>query len=319
METRQLEYLVAVAEELNFTRAAERVFAAQSTVSAGIRSLERELGVSLFERDPQGVRLTPVGEEMVDAARATLEASERMRSLADPHAGLRGQLRVGIFTNLTTIDLPGILGQFHSRHPLVDLRLGPSPSGSTGLADDVRLGRVDVAFMGLPGQVPGLLHQRLAVSPFVAVLPEAHPLAGAQRVSLAELMTERFIDAREGFGNRVTLDRRLSELGLRRHIATEVSDLGEIPRFVAARLGVAVMPELTVLPVRGAVVRPLVEDVEWVLSAVSRLRPSAAAAALLGLLADHFDADREPAPEPRTQPALTARRRQVEVPVPSDG
>jgi DNA-binding transcriptional LysR family regulator len=291
MDTRQLEYLVAVAEELNFTRAAERVFAAQSTVSAGIRSLERELGATLFERDPQGVRLTAVGEEIVDAARATLEASERMRSLADPRAGLRGQLRLGIFTNLTTIDLPGIMEEFHTRHPLVDLRLGPSPSGSTGLADDVRLGRIDVAFMGLPGQLPGLHYQRLAVSPFVAVLPEEHPFASQKRVRLAELVSERFVDAGEGFGNRVTLDRRLSELGLSRHVATEVSDLGEIPRFVAARLGVAVMPELTVLPADGAVVRPLLERIEWVLSAVSRPRPSAAALALLGLLAERFGRD----------------------------
>ncbi|MFF1878773.1 LysR family transcriptional regulator [Leifsonia sp. NPDC058230] len=288
METRQLEYLVAVAEELNFTRAAERVFAAQSTVSAGIRSLERELGTTLFERDPQGVRLTAVGQEMVDAARTTLEASERMRTLADPHAGLRGQLRVGTFTNLTTIDLPGIMGEFHERHPLVDLRLGPSPTGSTGLADDVRLGRVDVAFMGLPGRLPGLRYQELMTSPFVAVLPRDHPLAGGERVRLADLVAERFVDASEGFGNRVTLDRRLSELGLTRRVATEVSDLGEIPRFVAARLGVAVIPELTVLPAEGAVVRPLAERADWVLSAVSRPRPSAAALALFGLLAERF-------------------------------
>ncbi|MFF1573271.1 LysR family transcriptional regulator [Leifsonia sp. NPDC058292] len=292
METRQLEYFVAVAEESNFTRASERVFAAQSTVSAGIRSLERELGADLFERDPQGVRLTPLGAEVLEAARATLEASERMRMLADPRGGLRGQLRVGIFTNLTTIDLPGILGEFHSRHPLVDLRLGPSPSGSTGLAEDVRLGRVDVAFMGLPGRLPGLHYQRLAMSPFVAVLAEDHPLASQNRIRLADLTTQPFVDAREGFGNRVTLDRHLAELGLSRRVATEVSDLGEIPRFVAARLGVAVMPALTVLPAVGAVVRPLAEPVEWELSAVSRPRPNAAAAALLGLLAERFSSGR---------------------------
>ena len=288
METRQLEYLVAVADELNFTRAAERVFAAQSTVSAGIRSLERELGAVLFERDPQGVRLTPLGEDVLDAARATLEASERMRTIADPRGGLRGKLRVGVFTNLATIDLPGIMGEFHARHPLVDLRLVPSPSGSTGLAEDVRLGRVDVAFMGLPERLPGLLNQELAVSPFVAVLPEAHPLAALQRVPLGELVKQRFVDAGEGFGTRVTLDRRLSELGLDRRVATEVSDLGEIPRFVAARLGVAAIPELTVVPADGAVCRPLSERVDWTLSAVSRPRPGAAAGALLGLLAERF-------------------------------
>ncbi|MGJ4844042.1 LysR family transcriptional regulator [Leifsonia sp. Le1] len=290
VDTRQLEYFVAVADELNFTRAADRVFAAQSTVSAGVRSLERELGGDLFERDRHRVRLTPLGRQVLDAARTTLEATERMRLLADSTGGLRGEVRVGIFTNLTTIDLPGIMGEFHERHPLVDLRLGPSPSGSTGLARDVRLGRIDVAFLGLPGRVPDLLYRDLAVSPFVAVLPEEHPLAAARSVSLAELADERWVDAREGFGNRATLDRALDERGIARRVSTELSDLGEIPRFVAARLGVAVMPELTVLRADGTVVVPLTERIDWVLSAVARTRPSAAAVALLDLLSERFGA-----------------------------
>lgn len=297
VDTRQLEYFVAVADELNFTRAADRVFAAQSTVSAGVRSLERELGGALFERDRHRVRLTSLGRQMLDAARTTLEATERMRLLADSSGGLRGEVRVGIFTNLTTIDLPGIMGEFHARHPLVDLRLGPSPSGSTGLARDVRLGRIDVAFLGLPGRVPDLLYRDLAISPFVAVLPEAHPLAGADAVSVTDLAADRWVDAREGFGNRVTLDRALDTLGIVRRVSTELSDLGEIPRFVAARLGVAVMPQLTVLPAAGAVVVPLVERIDWVLSAVSRTRPSAAAAAMLELLGERFGPLAQPVPE----------------------
>jgi len=297
VDTRQLEYFVAVADELNFTRAADRVFAAQSTVSAGVRSLERELGGALFERDRHRVRLTSLGRQVLDAARTTLEATERMRLLADSSGGLRGEVRVGIFTNLTTIDLPGIMGEFHARHPLVDLRLGPSPSGSTGLARDVRLGRIDVAFLGLPGRVPDLLYRDLAISPFVAVLPEAHPLAGADAVSVTDLAADRWVDAREGFGNRVTLDRALDTLGVARRVSTELSDLGEIPRFVAARLGVAVMPQLTVLPAAGAVVVPLVERIDWVLSAVSRTRPSAAAAAMLELLGERFGPLAQPAPE----------------------
>ncbi|GAB3579611.1 LysR substrate-binding domain-containing protein [Leifsonia lichenia] len=297
VDTRQLEYFVAVADELNFTRAADRVFAAQSTVSAGVRSLERELGGALFERDKHRVRLTSLGRHVLDAARTTLEATERMRLLADSSGGLRGEVRVGIFTNLTSIDLPGIMGEFHARHPLVDLRLGPSPSGSTGLARDVRLGRIDVAFLGLPGRVPDLLYRDLAVSPFVAVLPEAHPLAGADAVSLTDLAAERWVDAREGFGNRVALDRAIDALGIARRVSTELSDLGEIPRFVAARLGVAVMPQLTVLPAAGAVVVPLAERIDWVLSAVSRTRPSAAAAAMLDLLGERFGPVARPAEE----------------------
>ena len=127
MDTRQLEYLVAVADEQSFTRAAERVFAAQSTVSAGIQSLERELGAPLFERDAHGVRLTDVGETVLAEARAALRSVDRMRELADSDGPLRGTVRVGIFTNLTTVDLPGIMGEFHRRHPAVDW--GRRPAG----------------------------------------------------------------------------------------------------------------------------------------------------------------------------------------------
>lgn len=288
MDIRQLEYLVAVAEELNFTRAADRVYAAQSTVSAGIQALERELGAPLFDRDPHGVRLTSVGEAVLREARGAVDAIDRMRDAARGDGELRGIVRVGIFTNLTMMDLPGIMGAFHRRHPLVDLRLGPSPSGSTGLAEEVRQGRLDIAFVGLPDRLPGLLEHELAVSPFVALLPASHPLAGRVEVSLSELAEEQWVDAREGFGNRVTLDRELAARGIVRHVPTELSDLGEIPRFVAARLGVAALPELTVIPAEGAVVVPLRERIEWRLGTIARPRPSAAAAALLDLVAERF-------------------------------
>ena len=187
VDTRQLEYFVAVADARNFTRAAERVFAAQSTVSAGIRALEREVGAALFERDPHGVRLPDAGRAVLEEARAAIDALERMRQAAAGDGELRGTVRVGIFTNLTTIDLPGIMGEFHRRHPYVDLRLGPSPSGSTGLVEDVRQGRLDIAFHGLPDAVPDLVTRPLVDSPFLAVLPEGHRLAGRRSVELADL------------------------------------------------------------------------------------------------------------------------------------
>ncbi len=288
MDTRQLEYLAAIADEGTFTRAAERVYAAQSTVSAGIQSLERELGSPLFERDAHGVRLTDVGEEVLAEARVALRAVERMRELADREGPLRGTVRVGIFTNLTTVDLPGVMGEFHRRHPHVDLRLGPSPTGSTGLVEDVRQGRLDIAFHGLPDPVPGLLTRPLADSPFRAVLPEGHPLARRRTVALADLADEPWVDARAGFGNRVALDRAFTGLGLTRRVPTELADLGEIPRFVAAGLGVAALPELTIIPAPGAVVRPLREPVDWRLSAIARPRPGRAAEALLELLEERI-------------------------------
>lgn len=288
VDTRQLEYFVAVADELSFTRAAERVFAAQSTVSAGIRSLERELGAALFERDAHGVRLTDTGEAVLAEARNGIRAVERMRDLADREGPLRGTVRVGIFTNLITVDLPGIMGEFHRRHPEVDLRLGPSPSGSTGLVEDVRQGRLDIAFHGLPDEVPDLLTRHLTDSPFRALLPEAHPFAGRSSVALADLADEPWVDARAGFGNRVTLDRAFAALGLSRRVPTELADLGEIPRFVASGLGVAALPELTVIPAPGTVVMPLEPAIEWRLSAIARQRPGRAAEAMLALLGERI-------------------------------
>lgn len=287
METRQLEYFVAVAEELNFTRAASRLFAVQSTVSAGIRSLERDIGAELFQRSTKRVALTSAGISLLPEARAAIEAVDRVRSsVALTKQGIRGRLRVGIFTSLDYVDLPEVLGRFHDLHPLVDLQLIASPSGSTGLADDVRRGRIDVAFMGLPQQdLAGFAVLELARSRFVAIVPAAHPLAARRGVRLAELARERWVDTPEGFGNRVAMDRALATQGLSREVSTVSADLAELPRFVAAGLGIAVIPEITYRPARGVVVVPLVgPDVVWMLSAISRPAPTPATAALLELL-----------------------------------
>ena len=291
MDTRQLEYFVAVAEELNFTRAAQRMFAVQSTVSAGIRALERDLGTALFVRSTKSVTLTPAGGVVLPEARRALEAIDRVRSAAaQSAAGIRGRLRVGIFTNIDSLDLPGLFGEFHAAHPLVDLQLGASATGSTGLAEDVRRGRVDVAFMGLPKQdLVGLSVLELAATTFVAVLPAAHPLAGRGSVTLRDLADARFIDTPAGFGNRVVIERAFAEAGVARTVATEVSDLAEVPRFVAADLGIGVVPLLTLRLSPGTVAVPIVAPVvPWQLSVISRPSPSPAVAALLAQFEAHF-------------------------------
>jgi DNA-binding transcriptional LysR family regulator len=290
METRQLEYFVAVAEELNFTRAAARMFAVQSTVSAGIRALEHDLGTALFVRSTKSVSLSPAGEELLPAARLALEAVDRVRTAAS-RGGVRGRLRVGIFTNLWFIDLAGLLGEFHELHPLVDLQLGSSVSGSTGLADDVRRGRVDVAFMGLPAaDLAELEVLVLAETRFVVVLPKEHPLASRTTLTLRDLADEKFVDTTPGFGNRVVIERAFAEAGVARVVSTVVSDLSEIPRFVAAKLGIAVVPELTLVAPPGTVTVPLVSPaVEWQVSLISRPNPSPAVVALLGLFRSRIE------------------------------
>lgn len=117
MDDRQLAAFVAVAEELSFTRAAARLYVVQSTLSATVRALEQDLGAPLFTRSTRRVALTAVGEALLPSARAAIDSVDRMRSLAaEDAAGLRGRVRVGTFSALDILDLPGVLGAFRRRH-----------------------------------------------------------------------------------------------------------------------------------------------------------------------------------------------------------
>src|SRR4051794_8617898 len=143
METRLLEYFVAVASELSVTEAARRLYAAQSTVSAGLRSLEAELGVQLLRRTTQTVQLTTAGEELLANTQQIIDAVERLRVLASETAsGQRGRLTLGTFTGQDLVhDLPAALRVFRTTYPHVDLRLVLSERGSTGFAEDLVRGR----------------------------------------------------------------------------------------------------------------------------------------------------------------------------------
>ncbi|WP_349898377.1 LysR family transcriptional regulator [Parafrigoribacterium soli] len=289
MDGRQLEYFVAVAEELNFTRAAVKLFAAQSTVSAGIRSLEQELGATLFDRSTKIISLTAAGSSLLPEARGAIEALDRVRSsVALNSEGLRGRLRIGTFIALDAVRLPEILGEFHRRHPHVDIQLIASPSGSTGLSEEVRHGRADVAFAGLPlSDLASFNVLEVARSPFVAILPATHPLAAGSEVRLGDLVTERWIDSPAGYASRIVFDRVLAERGLTRVISDEVADAGEMPKLVAAGLGIAAIPEIIYRPAAGVVVRPIVDsDAELVLTVISRAHPAPATAAFLALMSD---------------------------------
>lgn len=272
MDTRHLEYFVAVADELSFTRAAERLQAVQSTVSSGVAVLEREVGTALFIRSTRHVALTRAGADLLPRARTALEAVEQMRHAGARATGrVRGSLRVGMLTNLESLGLPAIFGAFHRAHPGVELSMRTSPRGSTGLVDDVRRSRVDVAFCGLAlDELTGLHAQVLRRQPFVAILPEQHALAARGRVAMLDLLDDDFVDMPTGFGNRKVLDDWFRAAGLRRRVTLEVPDLSTVPAYVAAGLGVAVVPEQTAADAHGVVVVPLVESLVWELSVIAR-------------------------------------------------
>jgi DNA-binding transcriptional LysR family regulator len=291
MDSRQLEYFVAVAEELSFTRAAQRLFTVQSTVSAAVRALETDLKTTLFDRSTRRVELSPAGQALLPEAKAALEALDRARSVVEEaSAGLRGSIRIGTMSRLGLVDLAELLGAFYQRYPLVDVHVTTSPTGSSGLADDVRHGRLDLALVGLGRRdLPGLVTHELAAVPFVVLVPSNHRLAPSAGIKLKDLAGERFVDMLPGFGNRTMVDRAFDNAGQPRRVQVEVPDLSTVPDYVRAGLGVAVVPELDLADLPGVSRLRLTDaDLTWTLSAItpSGNRPSRAVTALLDLMAD---------------------------------
>lgn len=290
MELRHFEYFIAVAEELNFTRAARRLHVVQSGVSAAVRSLEQELGAALFERNSKHVALTAAGEALLPEARATLASAEAARdAVGQVEAGLRGTVRVGTMTSLAILDLPGLFGRFHADHPRVGIQLRAPIGGSVGLAQAVVDGELDLAFVSLPGKAPsGLTVRTLATVPQVAVIPADHPLSRAESVALADLAPEPFIDSPVGFGNRLVADRAYAAAGLDRFVVIEVTDINTTAAYVRNGLGVALMPSFAIHPEdTGVRVRPISgAGLQWSLEIAysSTRRIGAALKALLALI-----------------------------------
>lgn len=288
METRQLEYFVTVARERSFTQAAARLNAVQSTVSAGVAALEKELRYAVLLRSTRRVELTPEGAQLLPIAERILADERRMRAIGgNPVASLSGRIRFGTLTSLGWLDIPGRLGDFHRRHPDVKLSLTQRPRGSSDIVRDLRAGRLDAGLVGLEArEVEDLAPAVLQDVRFVAMLPRSHPRAGDAVVSLRDLAHEPFVDVPPGFGNRLQVDRFLASQSLRRSVLAEVPDLTTVPDYVRAGLGIAVVPEPEGGPAAGVVIRPLQEKLRWQLCLVSspQARDTPAVQALLRVL-----------------------------------
>ncbi|MEV5572231.1 LysR substrate-binding domain-containing protein [Spirillospora sp. NPDC052269] len=286
MELQQMRYVVAVAETGTFTRAAEQCMVVQSALSHQIARLERELGAKLFDRTSRRVRLTPAGEAFLPAARLSLDAAERAKAEVAAASGeVRGQISIGAIPTVTAVDLPGVLERFHARHPQV--RISLRSGASEELAERVRVGTLDVAFLGIPvGARPKDVHGReLARGELVAVVASGHALAGRDRVDLRDLADEPFVDFPPGSAARAQTDEAFTAAGVRREVGFEISTADFMTRLIRQGLGIGLMPasfvselsDLAVLQIRDAPTR--MEHLVW-----SRFPPSPAAKAFLAEL-----------------------------------
>lgn len=245
MELRQLEGFVAVAEEGNFTRAAQRVFVGQSALSVSVRTLERDLGVRLFERSTHHVELTDAGRALLPEARRTLAAAAGARAaVTDAAEGLRGTLRLGLMQALVLVDVAGMLARFHRERPRVEIRPRPAPGGSVALVDEVRRGGLDATFAAVErAPWPALEVTVLASEPLVVVCPVDHPLAGRSLVSPAEVAGEAWVDFTPGWGLRAAGDEAFAAAGVSRGARLEVPDVSTLAELVRAGLGIGILTD----------------------------------------------------------------------------
>ncbi|MFI7628650.1 LysR family transcriptional regulator [Microbispora rosea] len=261
MELRQLEYFVAVAEERNFTRAAERVHISQSGVSAQIRQLERELGTELFDRSARSVTLTVAGKAALEHARAALAAAGALGQAVGEVTGLiRGRLTVGMVVGCTVTPLFDALAAFHRAHPGVEIAL--LEDNSDRLVEGVRSGALDLALAGLAAAPDGLETLTVISERIVAAVPPDHPLAGRDGVTLSDLVSHPIVCMPYGTGLRTVFDRACAARGLQPVIALQAGAADAVAGLAARGLGVAVLSESMAAAHGDRLAALTIEDVE---------------------------------------------------------
>jgi DNA-binding transcriptional LysR family regulator len=243
LEIRQLQHFVAVAEEKQFTRAAQRMHIVQSALSSSIRRLEEELDAKLFVRSTRQVRLTDAGRILLTRARTALDS---IREARDAVAAVRdlelGTLNIGTVQTLPAfLDLPSLIERFHAEHPGVEVRL--RQGSSTDLIEKIRSGRLDLAFLPISESPDDIETDMIACEALVIGCAPDHPLAGAKNVALAALTDEPFVDFEPDWGTRKLIDRAFLASGIARRIAFEVSDLETLLELVSRGMGIALLPE----------------------------------------------------------------------------
>ncbi|MGE0878891.1 MAG: LysR substrate-binding domain-containing protein [Acidimicrobiia bacterium] len=244
MDLRQLEYLVAVADEGSVTAAAAACFVAQPSLSQSIKALEHELGVALLHRVGRGVVLTSAGELAVAAARDALRAAAAVSTaVAAVRDVVAGRLDVVALATLSVDPLAGLVGTFRHHYPEVDVRIR-QPETTDDLNQAVRDGSSEVGVTDLTAVSPGLVAHELAAHEFVAVVPSAVAATiGTQRLTVAHLARLPLVSAPRGTSSRRVVDEAFAAAGLEPRIAVETDQREALVALAAAGAGIAIVPE----------------------------------------------------------------------------
>ena len=251
MTLTELKYIVAVARERHFGKAAEACFVSQPTLSVAIKKLEDELEVKLFERSANEVSITPLGEEIVRQAQSVLEQAAAIKEIAtrgkDP---LSGALKLGVIYTIGPYLLPDLVREAIERTPQMPLML--QENFTVRLLEMLRTGEIDCAILAEPFPDTGLALAPLYDEPFLAAVPSAHPLAAKATITSQELKSETMLLLGAGHCFRDHVLEVCPEFarfssdaeGIRKSF--EGSSLETIKHMVAAGMGVTLVPRLSV-------------------------------------------------------------------------
>jgi LysR family transcriptional regulator, hydrogen peroxide-inducible genes activator len=241
MNLNDLRYVVALAQERNFHRAAERCFVSQPALSLAIRKLEDELGVRLFERSRSGVRPTPVGSRIVEQAQRVVEEADKIRELALEGADqLAGPLKLGVIYTVGPYLLPDLIPILHRKAPQMPLDVEENLTAQLDVL--LRNGRIDCALIALPFEAPNVELLPLYDEPFTVAVPSAHPWAKRAAIKAEELAEEKVLLLSSGhcFANQVA--EACPELQRHGGEALQGNSLETIRNMVASGLGITVLP-----------------------------------------------------------------------------
>jgi LysR family transcriptional activator of glutamate synthase operon len=263
MDLRQLRYLVALAEHLNFTRAAASEHVAQPALSQQIRRLEEEVGVGLVERTTRRVALTEAGELLAVRARRILAELAIAREELEALRGVDvGHVTIGAIHTMGPIDLSLALASFHEAHPGVALTV--REQASEECAELLRADELDLAFLSVTERVEShelALHQLISEE-LMVLLPRGHALAGRARVRMAELAQEEFISFRQGARLRELLFSAGRDAQFEPRVTLESNEAQRIRALVSRGLGVAILPRSDAMVADADIVAaPIVEPV----------------------------------------------------------
>ena len=197
MTLTQLKYTLAVAEEGNFTQAAEKCFVTQPTLSMQVQKLEEELGIQLFNRKSKPITLTQVGDKIITQAKIILEEAKRMSDIVSMENGIiEGHFRLGIIPTVMPTLLPMFLNTFIKRYPKVVLKIEELNTAS--IVEELSLGKLDAGIAATPLDHPQLIEKPLYYEPFVGYIPSTHPLSKIKTLEVEDLETMDILVLEDG-------------------------------------------------------------------------------------------------------------------------